>query len=548
MTNESNATNGQDSAAPAGEQYDRPWLDSLLRPLLIVTMAVCIDVVALAFVREYVTWLSASVRWAILAMGIVVALVGCLTTTWLAHPGQRLRRNDGFRVAEVVLLLLASRLIVWLAQGSFPSLDAMLNRADEVFFDGYFVVTALILLITWLVATDFTDDLIRLALQPDELHLAQMTTRFRDTTRPAQSDRAALLRIFLGRWVAWGVVIIFLAAGLRMGVARAQFWTLAHQDIDLTVVTAIIIYFLVGLLLLSQGRLAALRARWTIDRIPNNASILQNWPLYTTIVLVVLGVVAALLPLGDTLLISVVLSTLLNAVFSLFLFIFQLISLLFMLLLSLLPFSDQTAAPPPTSVPPAAPPPPMESLFEIPAWTGGVLFWTTITLVLVAAAFFYFSDRKGGFVWLRRLAAMVRARWQMLMAGLHRWRPVRTLRSGHSIESVAGPDGRPFWQRWLLRWRDLNPQQQVRYLYFQLLAYAEERAAPRQESETPQRFAPRLSQALDAPAPEEEAIQTITGAFEAVRYADQTIDKEQVSQLQRLWEQLRTTLGSQPPK
>ena len=304
MTTEPENKSAQTTAPQAGDQYDESWLDSLLRPLLIVAMATCIDVVALVFVREYMPWFGASVRWTILVMGIAVATVGCITSTWLAHPGQRLRRTAGFRAAEVVLLVLLTRLIVWVAQGSLPSLDAMLNRADEVFFDGYFVVAAIILLATWIVATDFTDDLNRLALQPDELYLAQDSVRYRDTSRPAQSDRGGLLRVFLGRWIAWGIVLILLAGTLRLGVTREQFWTLARQDVDLAVVTAIIVYFMAGLLLLSNGQLAALRARWTLDRMPNSPSILRNWPVYTAVVLAVIGTVSALLPLGDTILIS----------------------------------------------------------------------------------------------------------------------------------------------------------------------------------------------------------------------------------------------------
>ena len=106
MTTEPENKSAQTTAPQAGDQYDESWLDSLLRPLLIVAMATCIDVVALVFVREYMPWFGAPVRWTILVMGIAVATVGCITSTWLAHPGQRLRRTGGFRAAEVVLLVL----------------------------------------------------------------------------------------------------------------------------------------------------------------------------------------------------------------------------------------------------------------------------------------------------------------------------------------------------------------------------------------------------------------------------------------------------------
>ena len=51
-----------------------------------------------------------------------------------------------------------------------------------------------------------------------------------------------------------------------------------------------------------------LRARWTLDRLPAATAITRNWPLYTLLVILLFAVIAAFLPLGDTYLLSVVLS------------------------------------------------------------------------------------------------------------------------------------------------------------------------------------------------------------------------------------------------
>ena len=48
---------------------------------------------------------------------------------------------------------------------------------------------------------------------------------------------------------------------------------------------------------------------------------------------------------------------------------------------------------------------------------------------------------------------------------------------------IAGAAGGRKW--WPLRWGGLNPEQQVRYLYFQLLDRAAEYDKGRRESETP---------------------------------------------------------------
>ena len=419
-------TSPREPSADAALGYDESWLSSLLRPLLIFVLVLCINIALLVLLEQYAAGLGAGVRWAILALGVVAAVIGVTSTTWLAHPNQRLRRTAGYRIAEIVLILLVSRLVLWLAQGSLPSLDAFMLRPDEVFLDGPYLLTLLVLLFTWFAAIDFTDDLAQLALQPDELHVAQTArSGVFDSSRPAQGDRRAILRRIVARWVGWGIVLIFIASALRMGVTRERFWTLARQDVHPLVISVIVIYFLCGLLLLSQGQLAVLRARWTIDGLPTSGSILRNWPIYTAAVLLITAFVALFMPLGDTLLISRLLGFVLDAIYHVVTLIFQLISLLLILLFSLLPHSQSLPQPPPEPAAVAAAPP-TPPMLEIPPWFGGALFWTTILFILALAAYFYFTDRETNMRWLRKLRDMLSARWQQLWgAGAHGGAPCK---------------------------------------------------------------------------------------------------------------------------
>ena len=525
--------------------YDESWLSSLLRPLLIFVLVLCINIALSILLEQYAAGLGAGVRWAILGLGVVAAVIGVTSTTWLAHPDQRLRRTAGYRIAEIVLILLVSRVVLWLAQGRLPSLDAFLLRPDEVFLDGPYLLTLLVLLFTWFAAIDFTDDLAQLALQPDELHVAQTArSGVYDSSRPAQGDRRAILRHIVARWVGWGIVLIFIASALRMGVTRERFWTLARQDVHPLVIAVIVIYFLCGLLLLSQGQLAVLRARWTIDGLPTSGSILRNWPIYTAAVLLVTALIALFLPLGDTLLISRLLGLVLDAIYHVVTFIFQLISLVLILLFSLLPRSQQLLPPQPTPAAVAAAPttPPM---LEIPPWFGGALFWTTILFILALAAYFYFTDRETNMRWLRKLRDMLSARWQQLTSSWRAWRRSAQSRdASHSGQVITGATAGRKW--WPLRWGGLNPEQQVRYLYFQLLNRAAEYDKGRHESETPAAYAPRLSEEVGAQAEDKEAIEALTRAFVQVRYAGQAAQQDQVSWLAQLWDRLRKVFSSQP--
>jgi len=525
-----------------GDQMDRAWLTSLLRPLLVVAMVSCIDIVFFAFLRQYAPDMPPAMHWSIVGMGVLAAIVGCTTTTWLALPAQRLRRSASYRLAEILLLVAVTRALLWLTEGALPSPLAMLNDPTGVFANGAFLFALVVVLFTWYAAIDFTDDLMRMALQPDELWINRRANlRFADSARPAPTNRTLILRGFVARWVGWGIVLILIASTLRLGVARPNFWALGRLDIDPLVVGAVLTYFLIGLLLISQGQLAVLRARWTLDRLPAAAAITRNWPLYTLLVILLFAIVAAFLPLGDTYLLSVVLATILNALFAFVYLLFRLITVAFLMLLSLLPFATATpeeAPPPPPAQDILAPPP--ETLM-IPPWVGGAFFWASVLLLLGYAAYFYFSDKETSLRWLRRLWAHLVAQWQLLFGAARRWYAQRQPVMTEAADSTHG--ALPTFVRRLLPWRLLSPNQRVRLLYFQLLAAAEKRATGRQPAETPDRFAPRLETTIQAADEAAAAIDGLTAGFVDVRYAGRTVSVADSEQLKRDWERLRVALA-----
>lgn len=523
-----------------GDQYDRTWLGSIARPALLILMVSMIDVAMLAFLRQYAPDMTPVMGWTILGLGVLAAVIGVTTTTWLALPDQRLRRSGGYRAAEIALLLAITRAAIWVNQGIPDPLD-VLTDPTGVFADGYFLVASITVLFTWFAAIDFTSDMAELALQPDELWLSQRTELgTADSTRAAPTDRPQVVRRFLVRWVGWGIFLILLASTLRLGVTRPSFWALGRQDVDPFVVAAILTYFVVGLLLLSQGQLAMLRARWTLSRLPAAPGVTRNWPIYTAIVLIVFAAVAAFLPLGDTYLLSLILSTILNAAFALLYLIFRLISVAFLLLLSLLPFAERPAEQ-------AAQPPPAAAALDqapasliIPPWVGGLFFWISVAFLIGYAAYFYFSDKDASTGWLRRFLARLYAQVLALFGLVRSWHP-QAGRAGSPEDAGASSSLRSFVRR-LLPWTLMGSNQRVRYLYFQMLEAAEEHKVPRQQSETPGRFAARLDEALPVADDDQRAIDELTGAFVDVRYAGEEADPAQTEELRGLLAKVRSAL------
>jgi len=183
-------------------------------------------------------------------------------------------------------------------------------------------------------------------------------------------------------------------------------------------------------------------------------------------------------------------------------------------------------------------------MVDVPPWVGGALFWTTAVFILALAAYYYFTDRKTSFRWLRRLLGMVQDRWAQLWLGWRTWQRTRQLRAAARLLTPAGQEsGERRW--WPLRWGRLNPEQQVRYLYFQMLDQAAEHDKPRRQSETPAAYAPRLSEEIGAVEEDDAAIHALTDAFVQVRYAGSPAAREEVSWLAQLYERLRRIFSSQ---
>ena len=523
-----------------GDQYDRTWLGSIARPALLIVMVSMIDVAILAFLRQYAPDMTPAMGWTILGLGVLAAIIGVTTTTWLALPDQRLRRSGGYRAAEIALLLAVTRGAIWAMQGIPDPLD-VLTDPTGVFADGYFLIAAITVMFTWFAAIDFTGDMAELALQPDELWVSRRTELgTADSARAAPTDRPQVVRRFLARWVGWGIFLILLASTLRLGVTRPSFWALGRQDVDPLVVGAILTYFVVGLLLLSQGQLAMLRARWTVARLPAAPGVTRNWPIYTAIVLLVFAAIAAFLPLGDTYLLSLILSTILNAVFALLYLIFRLVTVAFLMLLSLLPFSERAAEQ-------VAEQPPMQAALDqgpapliIPPWVGGLFFWISVAFLIGYAAYFYFSDKDATMGWLRRFLARLYAQLLAFFGLVRSWHP-QSGRTAQAEESGAQSSLASLVRR-LLPWRLMSPNQRVRFLYFQMLEAAEEHEVARLPSETPDRFAVRLDESLPDAADEQHGVDELTGAFVDVRYAGAEADRAQTERLKRVWAALRASL------
>ena len=593
------ASSEVDAAIEADEskvQFDQPWLTSILRPMLIAVMAGCMVVALIAFLRHAFSGIPIAYTGVMVFLGIASALIGCISTTWLAQPEQRMRRNSGIRAAEFALILSITRVTTWLTIGYLPPLDAFLTRPMETLIDPAYILSVAIVMLAWFFAASTTSDFLRMGLQADELYAARQRTgrSTDDPVPPNYIDRRSVLGGFVTRWLAGGILLVLLAAGTRVGQAGNSFFAITQQNIAPAVISAIIIYYLTGLALISQGQLAVLRARWTLERVPSRASILRNWPMYALGLILGIGFLAGMMPFGGTFYLATVISTVLRTIYMAMLTIMQIFMGLLMWLGSLLAGDEPIAQP---EAPPPAPPPrfdlPPTEPSQVPPWLGGMLFWGVLALILGYALYIYFSGRGLNFAWLRKFWALLQARWAEMFGSYQEWQAARV--RARANRQINGESGQGLFGN-LLRWRNLNPDQQVRYFYLTTLQRAEKAGIPRRSAETPLQYAPRLleqlrqhviareedegeqkevdkgspttsqqggrsgtrrdgeilpSSATTSEVSDEElaaqlenaqAVQELTEAFVRVRYAGQSTQPDTVPYLKGLWDKVKKQL------
>ncbi|HRW05137.1 MAG TPA: hypothetical protein P5121_08600 [Caldilineaceae bacterium] len=494
----SEMTNGADLVeTPEKTPYDRQWLGSILRPALIATLISCINIAVLSMLQRLYPGLGDGYAQGVVTISLLAVLLACATTTWLAQPGKRHLRRPLYRLAELLFVLVVARLVVWFTMGTMPPPAQLLYRPLEGLLDGPFIFAAILIGLSWLFAGELTADLLRLALQPDELFAIE-EDRIGELIRTSNSDRPAILQRLVSRWVGGGILLVLIAASVRIERPEVGFLAITRQNIDPTIIAAVVVYFLAGLLLVSQGQLAILRTRWLLERIPTSEQVLGQWPIYVFALLVGIGLLAALLPFGGTFYLAYILTAIVTFFFNTIYAIFRFFMGLLLLLIALL--SGEQPDAPPMATPPPAPPPMMpEALPQsagMPEWAGGALFWVVMVLFLSYAAFIYLREKGIEFSWLRSFWQLLLTRWQLLFGNYQQWQKSRLRRV--SVEQQEKEEARRGWFRRRQGWRHLTPTQQIRYFYLNTVEEAAANGFMRAAGETPLQFAARLRAHLTA--------------------------------------------------
>jgi hypothetical protein len=245
--------------------------------------------------------------------------VAFLSSEWLTGYGTQL-------VVIVALLKLVTGLVNG-PEAFLAEIRGWASHFADYFFAPDFLVALTLVFLIWILGGYFAELL-------DEMGLEQALI-LQDTISAASDQPPARERL-LGLVFSLCTFLVFITGLLRVNL-RAILSGASGETLFFNLPplagggASTLVYFMLGLALLSQTQFMNLNTRWSLARIPVSEKMAGRWALYSLAFLVILAAVASLLPTSY----SLGLIAALGYLFSLIFFVVQLLISLFILLISL---------------------------------------------------------------------------------------------------------------------------------------------------------------------------------------------------------------------
>lgn len=524
------------------------WSTQVVQPVLIAAMITAVyaaGATLFAISNQNVVW-SRSIL-----LAFLVVLEGVMTTVWLYKPDQRSNSKLAYRAAEAVVLFLLVRLGLWVIGDARPQVELFTEylRYPGQLAQGMFLPAYFMMMVAWTFGLSVSELFRKLAISEAEAYYYLTPKKQRlDDERPFQLNRLALIQIFYNQWLALGMLLVVLTALSTFDVPTAfQEFTLNVTRLGLKpqMLSALIIFFLGGFLLISQGRLTARSARWLREGTSKSVELEKGWYRYSQWVLLIVILIAAVLPIWSTDGIGSILGQVLRAIFNV---ITALLFLIIGFFRSLFPPAEagETLQPTPEPVarPTAAPvePIPPSEPSEVFGYFISSTVWALI-IVFSIIAITYFLRERG----IRLNRAFFQQIWQQLRWLLRStWRGVSTQANQlqravrQRLQNNPQPEKPPTTPPWqFIRVNGLPPREQIKYFYLSTLQRADEKGIGRQENMTPAEFAAMLKEQFpDA----EEEVDVLTEAFMRARYTAQIIERDESNTIKARWKRMRSNI------
>jgi hypothetical protein len=443
-----------------------------------------------------------------------------------------------YRLTEWGILLLVLKILDVIGKPAaqiWADLQALWQDPYNNLIDIEFYILVSLALLAWMIATNTMADY-------EALH---DPWSFRTDKLLPLDDLAS--RFF------WGGIFLVIISGVTYWGVKAGVASLLdfRRPTEGGIILNVLVYFTLGLVLLSQARLTTLLVRWEIQKITVSKGLIKQWAKYSAIFLGLISLLIFFLPTSYTMgfltSAGIVIAFLLGLIVFLVQLLIFLIHLPLIWLLSLFGQPPAEQAPPPLPAPPVAPDnPPVGG--QGPPWLEALQSLTFWLVALVIAGYlikFYLDDHPELIDLLKSFKPIA------MLVKLGRWLGTKLgeiMRLGARMiprqlgDSEAGQEeNRSVQSRTWFGWRRLAPRQQILAYYLNILKRVESRGPARQKNQTPYEYEPELIRTAPRVQPE---IDSLTQSFVAARYSRQAFDDAAVKQIKQQWQEIRRELKS----
>ncbi len=394
--------------------------------------------------------------------------------------------------------------------------------------------------LTWVICGSFANMLEEIG--PDQALMARLDL----VRREAVSIRQRLISLFF----SVGAFLVLLTMIARVS-QRANFVLYTYNPtLQIPVLgmggASTLLYFMLGLALLSQTQFISLHVRWNIQKIPVTSKLARQWAGYSLLFLALIAFAVSLVPTNYSMQPLAIAGYVINLLLYLVFYMGQLIFTAFMNIGSLI-FGKAASSPPPVFNEPQTkllPPNDIITAGGGPNWWEIIrvtIFWLIFLSILLVSIRQYLRQNKEIFAKLRSLPGwrFFTQLWGWLQNLLTQTKTSLQLAAASVRERVWGVSTGKNTGSGFINLRKLGPRQKVYFFYLAFIRRAGEKGLPRSSHQTPDEFAATLQHTLPDTA---EDIHALTEAFISARYSRQPVELAQAQSAENLWGRIRKTL------
>ena len=521
------------------------WVENWFRPTVTAAMLTCLVVAFVGLVSRIMpSWHGSHY----VAFAFVVSWAGIQAERLLQRRGPDYSGHFRYRAVEAVVILVLLKLMGYVTLGWDALLTDIRRWGTDaaIFLDEGFIIGGMGILCLWAAAIAITKNLYLLEVHSSEIPPGPGLPNYdRWTLAPGQRiDRQAVLHD-IARLYFWG------------GAASLVFTGLTRFDIPILyrytppplsgLVVNVMIYFALGLALISQAHFSILQVSWRIRRIDVSPRLGTRWAWLAVSFLALIMALALTLPTGYSVGLPQAIAFMMTAMMRVMSFVgtwlLYLIALLLGALVNALGLREGPTAsrrPPPAQLPSLLPGSQGDaSTLPLLELLKSILFWGILLVIVGYSVYHFLRERRGLLPGLEggllgRLIAWLHTLWQ----GTQSW-STRARKAIASRLSRRPDPGKPVGRWRLIRLSRLSPRQQVRYFYLSVLRRAARTGHTREPQQTPYEYGQAVAKCLPEVAPE---MTTLTQAFVEARYSQRIQDEQEADAIKKVWQRVRATL------